>query len=406
MGGVDEDSVQFYFTFVAIFLCGILASGGGIGGGGVHVPLLLVLGGFSYHQATVLSLTAVLGNYIAQGFINWSRHHPTRRSRPLINWDLVLLLLPAQLGGSNIGVLVAKVAPDTILLIFSTIVMVFAVYKTWNKAIFYWKQEEVEKEARGKETITTLYLGREEEQEEEEEGGEEDDEVQATTMTTWLLPNHHHHQQQQQQGGGGGVRGEDLSLQADDCVIAITSKEVEEGREGGDATTTGIELQRPWSSISILMTIWLLYVSVFIILQLAFTSCSTGYYILLASIYPPLLFIIYFSLNFVTKHQRDDPTHWLLAGDIDFSNQPYFMPVAAFLIGICSTLLGIGGGELMGPFLLSCHILPVVSTATTSTMSLLNTGNNVVHYAILGKYPFLPPYGLGHGHMGYGLEPP
>lgn len=371
---MEEDSVQFYFTFIAIFFCGILASGGGIGGGGVHVPLLLVLGGFSYHQATVLSLTAVLGNYIAQGFINWSRHHPSRRSRPLINWDLVLLLLPAQLGGSNIGVLVAKVAPDTILLIFSTMVMVFAVYKTWNKAIFYWKQEEVEKEARAQATITTLYLGREEDAQE----SEEDDEVQAT-MNTWLLP----HQQQQQRGGGSSdVRGEDLSLQADDCVIAVTSKEVEEAREGDNV----VVLQRPWSSISILMTIWLLYVSVFIILQLAFTSCSTGYYILLACIYPPLLLVIYFSLGFVSKHQREDPTTWLLEGDIDFSKQPYFIPVAAFLIGICSTLLGIGGGELMGPFLLSCHILPVVSTATTSTMSLLNTGNNVVHYAILGKH--------------------
>lgn len=39
----------------------------------------------------------------------------------------------------------------------------------------------------------------------------------------------------------------------------------------------------------------------------------------------------------------------------------------------------------MGPLFLSYHILPPVSTATTSMMSLLNTANSIIHYAIDGK---------------------
>lgn len=38
----------------------------GIGGGGLNVPILLVVYGFDYHTSVVLSLATVLGNYISQ----------------------------------------------------------------------------------------------------------------------------------------------------------------------------------------------------------------------------------------------------------------------------------------------------------------------------------------------------
>lgn len=39
----------------------------------------------------------------------------------------------------------------------------------------------------------------------------------------------------------------------------------------------------------------------------------------------------------------------------------------------------------MGPLFLTYHLLPPVSTATTSMMSLISTANNIVHYAIDGE---------------------
>ena len=57
-------------------------------------------------------------------------------------------------------------------------------------------------------------------------------------------------------------------------------------------------------------------------------------------------------------------------------------------------LVGIGGGELMGPLFLTYHLLPPVSTATTSMMSLINTGNNIVHYAIAGESDFVRCYSI------------
>ena len=69
---------------------------------------------------------------------------------------------------------------------------------------------------------------------------------------------------------------------------------------------------------------------------------------------------------------------------------PLAAPLASFFIGVLCSLLGIGGGELMGPLLLSLRALPQVVSATTSTMSLLNTSSNILHYAVLGQIQPLP----------------
>ena len=49
-------------------------------------------------------------------------------------------------------------------------------------------------------------------------------------------------------------------------------------------------------------------------------------------------------------------------------------------------MLGIGGGELFGPYLLSMKIIPQVSSATTSLMSLISSTNNIIHHLILNDF--------------------
>eukprot|EP01035_Chromulina_nebulosa_P022427 gene22427-29041_t len=84
-----------------------------------------------------------------------------------------------------------------------------------------------------------------------------------------------------------------------------------------------------------------------------------------------------------------------LPGDIDW-NRSAFMPVivvlAAFNIGITSALLGIGGGELMGPLLLKLKVLPQVSSATVPVMSLLNTSSSIIHYMTIDEFPYLAAF--------------
>jgi uncharacterized membrane protein YfcA len=67
------------------------------------------------------------------------------------------------------------------------------------------------------------------------------------------------------------------------------------------------------------------------------------------------------------------------------SVSPLVQLMSLDVLMVLCTLLGIGGGELMGPLLYSLRVLPQVVSATTSTMSFINTSSNLVHYALLGQ---------------------
>ena len=61
-----------------------------------------------------------------------------------------------------------------------------------------------------------------------------------------------------------------------------------------------------------------------------------------------------------------------------------WVPFAAALVGVLSALLGLGGGELMGPLLLTIGVQAAVTSATTSTTSMLSTSSNMLHYLFAG----------------------
>ena len=117
MSGTDPSSPLFYAGCSVLFVCGTLAAAGGIGGGALNVPVLLVVFGYSYKEAIVLSLCAVAGNVLCQMVVNFKKSHPLDRSRPLIYYDACLMLLPAALGGNNIGSILSKVLPTSLLMV-------------------------------------------------------------------------------------------------------------------------------------------------------------------------------------------------------------------------------------------------------------------------------------------------
>ena len=67
--------------FVLVFLVCALASCGGLGGGGMLVPLLVMVFGFSTHDATPLSNVAILAGAVASLSVNVFKSHP-RRAKP------------------------------------------------------------------------------------------------------------------------------------------------------------------------------------------------------------------------------------------------------------------------------------------------------------------------------------
>lgn len=415
MDDSEVESYQFYLLVLLLFFIGITAAAGGIGGGGVIVPILLVLGGYTFKESAVFSLTSVMGNHVAQGILNWKYPHPLIRQRPLIYWDAVLILLPSLLGGSNIGVLIAKVAPATPLEVLAVLTLLFAIYKATNKGIQYYRQETGSPEVKYHKVSSAM------------ESHLSDSSTNTTqsllhpastvisiaaggagklfggqsharqTLDEQIDNRHYSRDLKSNRFQSGGENSNDVSLmEADgfavsDLVGLTPSRQpsVDDVLPSMSSTALQFQIIFPWTTMQALALVWIYYVTMFVIIQYTTDStCSFAYFALLGSIYPILLVIVFYALQHVAKKQVVDEHFSLAPGDLDFRTMSYFVPIIAFCVGILCSLLGIGGGELMGPLLLALGVLPQVSTATSSIMSLLTSGNTIVHYAILGEYNF------------------
>lgn len=71
----------------------MIAAAGGIGGGGILVPIYILVLRFSPKYAVPLSNITIFGGAITNTFLNMKKRHPLA-DRPLVDWDLILVMEP------------------------------------------------------------------------------------------------------------------------------------------------------------------------------------------------------------------------------------------------------------------------------------------------------------------------
>nr|GLL26328.1 hypothetical protein 111018.19 [Ipomoea trifida] len=85
------------------FLGAALGSVGGVGGGGIFVPMLTLIIGFDPKSSTAISKCMIMGAAGSTVYYNMRLRHPTL-DMPLIDYDLALLFQPMLMLGISIGV--------------------------------------------------------------------------------------------------------------------------------------------------------------------------------------------------------------------------------------------------------------------------------------------------------------
>lgn len=129
-------------------ICGLLsaslavmiAAGGGIGGGGMLVPIYILVMGFTAKYAIPLSNVTVFGGALGNTTINWKKRHPFA-DRPLIDWDLILMMEPLTIGGALVGSFLNKILPEDVIVIMLVVLLTFIAYTTLAKAFSMYKEE-------------------------------------------------------------------------------------------------------------------------------------------------------------------------------------------------------------------------------------------------------------------------
>lgn len=122
-----------------------LANAVGIGGGLFWVPLFNALLGFSVSAAAAMSQCLVATGTLGATVYSILLRHPSFYSKPLIEYPLSALLMPALVLGISIGVLLNIIAPTLIVSIILFIILVMVAARTLQNGVRQKRQERKEK---------------------------------------------------------------------------------------------------------------------------------------------------------------------------------------------------------------------------------------------------------------------
>uniref|UniRef100_A0A6V2JJ00 Uncharacterized protein n=1 Tax=Ditylum brightwellii TaxID=49249 RepID=A0A6V2JJ00_9STRA len=118
----------------------MVAAGGGIGGGGILVPIYILVMGFSPKHAIPLSNVTVFGGAVANVILNTKKRHPLA-DRPLVDWDLILVMEPLTIAGALVGAFLNKILPDILLVVMLVALLSYTANNTLKKAIKMYRIE-------------------------------------------------------------------------------------------------------------------------------------------------------------------------------------------------------------------------------------------------------------------------
>lgn len=120
-------------TVLAVIFCA-LAAAGGVGGGALLIPLFALLCSFPAPQAVAMSSVTILGGAIANFLLYRTRTHPFDPTKPLIDYEIAITMEPLALAGSIIGVQLARLLPEWLLILILLGLLVVTTYRTTIRA--------------------------------------------------------------------------------------------------------------------------------------------------------------------------------------------------------------------------------------------------------------------------------
>ncbi|KAI4355639.1 hypothetical protein L6164_004389 [Bauhinia variegata] len=315
------------------FLGAAFGTVGGVGGGGIFVPMLTLLIGFDTKSATAISKCMITGASASAVFYTLKQKHPTL-DLPVIDYDLALLFQPVLVLGISIGVAFNVIFADWMITVSLIIIFIGISTRSFFTGVVTWKQETMIK----KERARRQHL----------KDSEQTEEVAYEPLPS--DPNN---------GSTKETQKKDSSL-------------VENIR---------------WKELVILFTVWIIIVGLEIA-QNYTTTCSEVYWVVnLLQIPVTVSVSAYQAVRLYTRKaviasKGEEQTNWRV-------HQFILYGACGIAAGIVGGLLGLGSGFILGPLLLELRIPPQVSSATANFTMAFSASMSLVEYYLLKRFPLL-----------------
>lgn len=323
---------------VLCFIAASISSAGGIGGGGLYIPILTIVASLDLKTASSFSAFMVTGGSVANVMCNMFTRSAKFGGQTLVDYDIAILSEPCMLLGVSVGVICNLVFPEWLVTILFAVFLACSTFKTCQNGVFHWKLES-------------------EEVNRNESGNLEN----------------------------GLVENETSTKESEEVISSV--KEPLLGVE-----LTSSVLRFPWMKLGILFIIWFSF-SILYLLRgnrygegiIPMESCGFGYWVV-SSLQIPLAimftaWILYRKESCQHQTINQQGMEDLTGGGT--SNKLIF-PVMALLAGMLGGVFGIGGGMLISPLLLHVGIAPEITAATCSFMVFFSSSMSALQYLLLG----------------------
>ncbi|KAE9619632.1 hypothetical protein Lal_00038042 [Lupinus albus] len=320
------------------FLGSAFGTVGGVGGGGIFVPMLTLLIGFDSKSAAALSKCMIMGASASSVWYNLRVPHPTKEV-PILDYDLALLFQPMLMLGITIGVALSVVFPYWLITILIIILFIGTSSRSFFKGIEMWRVETyIKKEIAKKQEALVDSCGQ----------------VIIDTSLEPLIPR------------------EEKSTMQTLCL--------------------NIKLKR----ILVLIAVWLCFLLVQIIKN-DVEVCSAWYWVLFSLQFPIAFGVFgYEAVKLYREHKKRmsmGNLENICEASIDWTALNLaFCALCGILGGTVGGLLGSGGGFILGPLLLEIGVIPHVASATATFIMMFSSSLSVVEFYLLKRFPI--PYAL------------
>ncbi|XP_021273930.1 sulfite exporter TauE/SafE family protein 3-like [Herrania umbratica] len=309
------------------FLGAALGSVGGVGGGGIFVPMLTLLIGFDPKSSTAISKCMIMGAAGSTVYYNLRLRHPTLEM-PLIDYDLALLFQPMLMLGISIGVALNVMFADWMVTVLLILLFIGTSTKALFKGIDTWKKETMMKKEAAK-----LEL-------------EKSKPADGAAQDYKPLPS-----------GPGTLPDDEVPL-----------------------------LQNIyWKELSLLIYVWIGFLIVQIVKEYV-PTCSVVYWIVNSLQIPIAASVTFFEAICLYKGTRviaskgKEVTNWKIYQILLYCS-------CGIIAGMVGGLLGLGGGFILGPLFLELGIPPQVASATSTFAMVFSSSMSVVQYYLLNRFP-------------------
>ncbi|KAA8521791.1 hypothetical protein F0562_012464 [Nyssa sinensis] len=356
-----------------IGFCGAaFGSVGGVGGGGIFVPMLSLIIGFDAKSATAISKCMIMGAAASTVYYNLKLRHPTL-DIPIIDYDLALLVQPMLMLGISIGVAFNVVFADWMVTVLLIILFIGTSTKAFFKGVETWKKETIMK----KEAAKCL--------EDNGTGGKE--------AEYKLLPG----------GPNNGTQNE----AKDSAEPEITILENVRWKELGLLVFVwvaflALQITKVFFFYSLLdviffsrrlhfislyfMNLWTHWLYISCCKQNYTATCSTAYWVLNLLQIPVSFGVSLYEAISLYKGQRVIASKGESGGNLRVQQLILYCSFGV-LAGIVGGLLGLGGGFILGPLFLELGVPPQVSSATATFAMTFSSSMSVVEYYLLKRFP-------------------